>query len=204
MKALTLYQPWATLVAIGKKRIETRSWPTNYRGPLAIHVSKNKRIDDEMCWSEPFASALEGTLVHVSAGTLLSGLGLGSSISYEILTQNLHLGCVIATCDLIDCQPSGIFDFKAHKDDPRFGNYYWQRPKYPPEISIQQQPSSDFFERYTWELTPQELAFGDFSPGRFMWFLENVKILPEPIYARGARRLWEWSEREDTIDTLEV
>ena len=34
VKALTLTQPWATLVAIGAKRIETRSWSTRYRGPL--------------------------------------------------------------------------------------------------------------------------------------------------------------------------
>jgi hypothetical protein len=40
MKALTLTQPWATLVAIGAKTIETRSWPTSYRGPLAIHAAK--------------------------------------------------------------------------------------------------------------------------------------------------------------------
>ena len=40
MKVLTLTQPWATLVAIGAKRIETRSWSTKYRGPLAIHAAK--------------------------------------------------------------------------------------------------------------------------------------------------------------------
>jgi hypothetical protein len=32
MKALTLHQPWATLVALGAKQIETRSWPTRHRG----------------------------------------------------------------------------------------------------------------------------------------------------------------------------
>lgn len=40
MKAITLTQPWATLVALGEKKIETRSWRTNYRGPLAIHAAK--------------------------------------------------------------------------------------------------------------------------------------------------------------------
>ncbi|MDE2097934.1 MAG: ASCH domain-containing protein [Patescibacteria group bacterium] len=40
MKAITLTQPWATLVAIGAKHYETRSWSTNYRGPLAIHAAK--------------------------------------------------------------------------------------------------------------------------------------------------------------------
>ena len=39
MKVLTLTQPWATLVAIGAKRIETRSWATKYRGPLLIHAA---------------------------------------------------------------------------------------------------------------------------------------------------------------------
>jgi activating signal cointegrator 1 len=37
MKALTLWQPWATLVAMAAKEIETRCWATNYRGELAIH-----------------------------------------------------------------------------------------------------------------------------------------------------------------------
>lgn len=40
MKAITLTQPWATLIAIGAKRFETRSWNTNYRGPMAIHAAK--------------------------------------------------------------------------------------------------------------------------------------------------------------------
>lgn len=40
MKGLTLTQPWATLVALGHKRVETRSWSTRYRGPIAIHAAK--------------------------------------------------------------------------------------------------------------------------------------------------------------------
>lgn len=40
MKALSLTQPWASMVAIGYKQFETRSWSTSYRGPLAIHASK--------------------------------------------------------------------------------------------------------------------------------------------------------------------
>ena len=40
MKAISLKQPWASLVAIGKKTIETRTWSTNYRGDLLIVSSK--------------------------------------------------------------------------------------------------------------------------------------------------------------------
>ena len=38
MKAITLRQPYASLVAIGAKPHETRSWATSYRGPIAIHA----------------------------------------------------------------------------------------------------------------------------------------------------------------------
>jgi hypothetical protein len=38
MKALTLKQPWATLVAEGIKKYEFRSWKTNYRGKILIHA----------------------------------------------------------------------------------------------------------------------------------------------------------------------
>lgn len=41
-KVISLLQPWATLVVIGAKTIETRSWTTAYRGPLLIHASKGK------------------------------------------------------------------------------------------------------------------------------------------------------------------
>ena len=40
MKAISLKQPWASLIAIGKKTIETRTWKTNYRGELLIVSSK--------------------------------------------------------------------------------------------------------------------------------------------------------------------
>ena len=39
MKAITIWQPWASLIACGAKKYETRSWPTKYRGPIAIHAA---------------------------------------------------------------------------------------------------------------------------------------------------------------------
>jgi len=40
MKALTISQPFASLIASGSKFVENRTWPTSYRGPLAIHAGK--------------------------------------------------------------------------------------------------------------------------------------------------------------------
>lgn len=42
MKALTLWEPWASLLAHGHKGIETRCWSTKYRGPIAIHSAKRR------------------------------------------------------------------------------------------------------------------------------------------------------------------
>lgn len=42
MKAISLLQPWASLVVMGAKKIETRSWNTKYRGELLIHASAGK------------------------------------------------------------------------------------------------------------------------------------------------------------------
>lgn len=40
MKALTIQQPYASLIAAGTKWVENRTWSTQYRGPLAIHAGK--------------------------------------------------------------------------------------------------------------------------------------------------------------------
>lgn len=40
MLCITLTEPWASLVACGAKQIETRSWGTYYRGPIAVHASR--------------------------------------------------------------------------------------------------------------------------------------------------------------------
>ncbi len=83
VKAISLHQPWASLIALGFKHYETRSWSTNYRGKLVIcsakKNTKQQRLDYE---------------------SLASILGID-------LTQNpwdsLPLGQAIAFCNLTDC-----------------------------------------------------------------------------------------------------
>jgi hypothetical protein len=45
MKALSVKQPWANMIASGEKTIETRKWYTDYRGLLLIVSSKTPRIE---------------------------------------------------------------------------------------------------------------------------------------------------------------
>ena len=45
MKALSIREPWATLIAKGEKTIETRTWKTNYRGKILLCASKNPKSE---------------------------------------------------------------------------------------------------------------------------------------------------------------
>ena len=150
MKALTLYQPWATLVAIGEKKIETRPWSTNYRGPLAIHAGKNREWE-YLINETPFYKALSThpTVWHMQPPS--------------------PWGCIVATCELVDiARITELQSFPACKA-------HWH-------------------QLHKWDLNKQERAFGDYSVGRFMWLLEDVKILAAPIPTKGAMGLWEWDE----------
>lgn len=47
MKALSVRQPWASLILSGRKTIETRTWFTEYRGPVLICSSNVRQMSDE-------------------------------------------------------------------------------------------------------------------------------------------------------------
>lgn len=57
MKVISLLQPWASLVVMGAKIYETRSWKTKYQGNILIHASQAFRPEHKkMCETEPFKS----------------------------------------------------------------------------------------------------------------------------------------------------
>lgn len=60
MKGLTIRQPWATLIALGEKKIESRSRRTHHRGIIAIHAGK--QIDKDAY--ERFAEVLKTYGIH--------------------------------------------------------------------------------------------------------------------------------------------
>jgi len=94
MKAISLLQPWASLIAIGSKKIETRSWSTKYRGELAIHASKgSKKETESLCVKEPFFGVLTQAGYQIRC----------SVVTYDKIYTDLPLGMVVATCKLVDC-----------------------------------------------------------------------------------------------------
>ncbi len=86
MKCLSVTQPWASLIVVGAKRIETRGWQTGYRGTLAIHAARKfPQSLRDLCAREPLRS-------------LLHQAGHKS-------WRSLPLGALIGTVELLDCLP---------------------------------------------------------------------------------------------------
>lgn len=88
MKALTIRQPWAWLIANGFKDIENRSWRTNYRGKFYIHAAKTMSASDK-------AVAL----------SLYNGFFPDSNVPIKDApdTINLLLGGIIGVAEIVDC-----------------------------------------------------------------------------------------------------
>ena len=84
MKAISLWQPWATLIAVGAKRLETRSWESRYQGELAIHAAKRWTADEQdLIQASPFREALQGHRMPLDRhglcrGRLLHVCGMGA------------------------------------------------------------------------------------------------------------------------------
>lgn len=108
--AISLWQPWASLIATSEKLIETRSWATTHRGPLVIHSAKRWTGDEfVVCEREPFKSALA---MH----------GYKVWWAGRKMQHNLPLGRALALADLVDCV--AISEENAPTGNERtFGNY---------------------------------------------------------------------------------
>lgn len=49
MKAISVKQPWANMIADGEKSIETRTWSTEYRGEILIVSARDPDIPPAGC-----------------------------------------------------------------------------------------------------------------------------------------------------------
>lgn len=105
MKALSLWQPWASLWAAGRKTYETRHWATSYRGPLVIHAAKKICLD------------ISDELVEICEDEF------GGHWARELLA-----GALIATCQLVKCIPTSnihVDGDENHQGDFTPGRFAW-------------------------------------------------------------------------------
>ena len=156
MYAITLHQPWATLIALEIKTVETRSWPAPERllgQVIAVHAGKR------MVWRP-------GECIEQK---LRARLG-------EEWSRTIPAGAVLATATLAGMARVEHVDLTSghavHDVDTEMG-------------------SAAGTGR-----TPID-PWGDFSSGRWLWSLADVKAFPKPVPAIGRQGLWRWTGNSD-------
>jgi len=133
--AISIWQPYASLLAFGEKRYETRSWaaPSKVIGmDVVIHAAKSEE-SLYMCSAPHFTQALWR---H----------GIDETIQ-------LPLGAALCVATLVAVYKT---------DDLR-------------------------------NLSISEKSFGDFTPGRYAWWFDNIRLFARPFPCRGQQGLWQWS-----------
>jgi hypothetical protein len=109
VNALTLWQPHATLMAIGAKKIETRSWdlPARVAGAwVAIHAASFKSVP---------ISVLRSVLADPAITTVLR--------SYAIDPAKLPYGAIVAVAHLTRALPTTSLVGKVSPQEAILGDY---------------------------------------------------------------------------------
>ena len=151
MYAITLHQPWASLIALGIKTVETRSWPAPERligQTVAIHAGK-KIVRQPGC-------LVERELLVRLGGDWRRAISSGVVVATATLAGEARVSC---------SNPAG--GYAVHD------------------------PSTEVGCAVGAERTPVD-PWGDFSPGRWLWFLTDVRALPDPVPAIGRQSFWRW------------
>lgn len=131
MKALSLWQPWASAIPMGLKHYETRSWSTTYRGPLVIAAAKTMKGVGTL------SPCMRGDMERLMRRTSL---------------MDLPTGVALCVCDLVD-----VIDSHDHPNT---------------------------------EISEIEHLFGDWSPNRYAWKLDQIRPITITIPIKGKQGLF--------------
>ena len=159
MYAITLHQPWASLIGMNLKAVETRSWPAPARlvgQRIAVHAGKRlvrqpgDAIEQELRaqWGEDWREIIPTGAVLATA--VLAGMTQVEHIDLQegcaVHDPGTEVGCAVGA--------------GRTSVDP----------------------------------------WGDFSAGRWLWFLDDVEVLLEPVPAVGRRSFWRWVGDAASLD----
>lgn len=108
MKAISLWQPWASAIALGLKRIETRGWRTNHRGPVAICAAQHRAPELRDIFNDLMDEHRTARLEFAD----------WLSLNYDLLP----FGKVVAVVDLARCVPVEQLEYISEMERA-FGNY---------------------------------------------------------------------------------
>ena len=159
MKAISLWQPWASLIAAKIKPFETRHWapPQKLIGQrIAIHASKKNSHDIREAvafFFEELPGETNGTWKAVSQ----CHAGVNGDLVAEFDGYMLPVGCIICTAVLDSAHLIGedgtVVSRMTSRDMPHC-------------------------------FTPKPDPYGDYSAGRWAWLLTDVQVV-RPFAVKG-------------------
>lgn len=158
-KVLTLWQPYATLLAHGIKINETRPGATNWTGPrknYLIHAAKQMRREcRELCGQEPFKSEL-------------------AKLGYDHWEQ-LPLGCILGAFEVWYCAP--VWYRKIHASDGKIYTVDQWKERFPLDYAF-----GDFSDRrFLWEGKNHRLLTEPIPYSGWQGYYVNFKGDPEKL-----------------------
>lgn len=130
VKALSIIQPWASLLIHGAKQWETRSRRTRYRGPIAIHASKGRVV-----------------IPAVLAEIVQEALG--------VLPEDLPRGVVLGLATLSACERTEDVRLVIKHRERRLGDFSDGRFAYriePLRVFFQPVPARGALGLWVWEV----------------------------------------------------
>lgn len=165
LPAITLWQPYASLVACGAKTWETRGQRTNYRGRVAIHAAKVERHEEAPLVALP--------AIH---DALWPAFGFGRRPMPTSVRERLPRGAIVATAELTDCLPIVGHDHRQRSPYVRVDI---------PFLWLEEADGTEHID--------DQLPFGWWEPGRWAWRLDDVKPTTErcPWCWGGGCQAWE-------------
>ena len=138
MRAISLWQPWATLMC-GPKTVETRGRQTGVRGEVAVCAARS--VDGLDALTEPELAAAAAKVLGFTSCMTDGGFAWAFR-----LAGVLPFGKVVCVVDLFGCEETNAPMRLRHA---------------------------------------AELAFGDYSDGRYGWLTRNMRRLADPVPVVG-------------------
>ena len=180
VKAASLWQPYPTLIALRQKHNETRSWETDYRGPLAIHATKRfPRETQELCLHNPSFSVL-----YEAGYKAFEKFPTGAVVAIAMLTA------IYKVCEI------GML---------RSGPYIGDKPKRLPLPGNTERAFGDYSKgRFIWVLE-HVLTLPAPIPakgGQRLWNWSEREFVPIIGYINGEPESWGYEEQVTGIKYL--
>lgn len=192
MKAISLHEPYASIIAAGAKTIETRTWapPANLTGQrIAIHAAQTHDTCRDIINYQ--AGRIGSFKLRTINGQphMIRLRSKQDPLRHAEHWKPLNFGNIVATTRIGRCLPI-VTD--THEHDGIHRLFYFQRTaEHPFELwrTAENGPPTNI---------THQIPYGHYQHGNFGWELHDTEPT-QPTPARGQQGLWQWDGNQQHL-----